>query len=592
MPGSSHHLDPRRGVPDHELIRCIGRGAYGEIWLARSTLGTYRAVKFVYVNRFEHAEPYEREFRGVRVYEPLSREHSGLVDILHVGRDDRRGYFYYVMELADDARRGQDIDPTVYEARTLSGELKRRRRLSPRKTLTIGLDLCEALETIHRGGLVHRDIKPSNIIFVNGRPKLADIGLVAVASAEPATYVGTEGYVPPEGPGTPVADLYALGMVLYVTGTGLRPTEFPTLPTTVLDQPNPILLHLNQIILKACDRDPKNRFETAEEMRLALAGALASAGPEDEPEVPEVATPLIEAPENASPGTTTLPAESMPTGEITMVARQPLPTGHFKGTEWEQIAAVHDTSIVPPPLGEAEQRIHRHPQVVPRARRKPGLPEPGIHLGARHHADVRLEPRGELAQAPAQGLQIPVAQLVAPLRGQQFLHDGLDRLQLHFHRMPLPVIFGRDDRRHIAKDLAEVGTFRGSHLDADLEGRQQIHGTEVGRAVRALELEHIHVLGPEQVHDGVRLLQRGLKRGEQHTLPGAILVIDQRVGVVVLAWGAVDLNGDGALRFGIHVGERDFLGVLPLDGCLNRGILHARECVSNLSVNQALLQNP
>jgi len=97
---SANRPPPR--VPDHELLRCIGRGSYGEVWLARTTLDTYRAVKVVYRSDFEDARPFEREYTGIRKFEPVSRSHEGLVDILQVGRNDQEGYFYYVMELADD----------------------------------------------------------------------------------------------------------------------------------------------------------------------------------------------------------------------------------------------------------------------------------------------------------------------------------------------------------------------------------------------------------------------------------------------------------------------------------------------------------
>src|SRR6266498_861877 len=90
-------------VPDHELLRCIGGGSYGEVWLARSVIGTWRAVKVVYRNSFEHDKPFEREFKGIRKFEPISLTHESQVKILHVGRNDAAGYFYYVMELADDA---------------------------------------------------------------------------------------------------------------------------------------------------------------------------------------------------------------------------------------------------------------------------------------------------------------------------------------------------------------------------------------------------------------------------------------------------------------------------------------------------------
>src|SRR6476646_6113579 len=108
---------PTPQIPDHELIRCIGQGSYGEVWLARNAMGTYRAVKMVYRASFEHARPFEREFNGIKKFEPLSRSHDGFVDILQVGKTE--GYFYYVMELADDGVTGQEIDPARYKPRTL-----------------------------------------------------------------------------------------------------------------------------------------------------------------------------------------------------------------------------------------------------------------------------------------------------------------------------------------------------------------------------------------------------------------------------------------------------------------------------------------
>lgn len=139
-------------IPDHELIRRIGQGAYGEVWLARNALGTWRAVKIVYRDNFKDARPYEREFAGIRRFEPISRSSEGFVDILHVGRFDspetdqperraggtrrrdelrelpishpirwdelrespspqpkaRGGWFYYVMELADSGERPKE----------------------------------------------------------------------------------------------------------------------------------------------------------------------------------------------------------------------------------------------------------------------------------------------------------------------------------------------------------------------------------------------------------------------------------------------------------------------------------------------------
>src|SRR5438046_9075041 len=93
-------------IPDHEPVRCIGRGSYGEVWLARNVLGDYRAVKVIYRDKFEHERPYDREFEGIQKFEPISRPHESQVDILHVGRNDAAGHFYYAMELADLAKPG------------------------------------------------------------------------------------------------------------------------------------------------------------------------------------------------------------------------------------------------------------------------------------------------------------------------------------------------------------------------------------------------------------------------------------------------------------------------------------------------------
>src|SRR2546428_13181493 len=104
---------PFTNIPDHALIREIGRGSYGEVWLARNALGTYRAVKIVYRQTFAHDRPYEREFSGIQKFEPISRAHEGLVDILQVGRNNDAGYFYYVMELADDANAANSVAADV-----------------------------------------------------------------------------------------------------------------------------------------------------------------------------------------------------------------------------------------------------------------------------------------------------------------------------------------------------------------------------------------------------------------------------------------------------------------------------------------------
>src|SRR5438552_11404979 len=236
-------------VPDHELIQCIGRGSYGEVWLARNLMGMYRAVKVVYRKNFGHQRPFERELAGIKKFEPISRSHESFVDILHVGQNEKGGYFYYIMELGDSTT-GQNIDPRFYVPKTLAKEVALRGRLPLSECVQLGLWLSAALNALHSHGLVHRDVKPSNIIFVNGVPKLADIGLVADIK-EARSYVGTEGFIPPEGPGSAQADIYSLGKVLYEISTGKDRYDYPELPTN-LDETSSgsELIELNEIILR------------------------------------------------------------------------------------------------------------------------------------------------------------------------------------------------------------------------------------------------------------------------------------------------------------------------------------------------------
>lgn len=272
-------------VPDYELLRRIGHGAYGDVWLARSkATGIFRAAKIVWRNRFDEDRPFRREFEGIQRFERISREHPSQLALFHIGRNDAEGYFYYVMELADSFPGSEsrvsssagsqqlgtrNSEPETYIPHTLRAELECG-RLPATRVLEIGIALTEALAHLHSHGLVHRDVKPSNVIFVNGRPKLADIGLVTDASDQ-CSIVGTEGYLPPEGPGTPQADIFALGKVLYEAATGMDRREFPKLPDEARNWPDTKeVFELNEIILKACVSDAHARYPSAEALLIDL----------------------------------------------------------------------------------------------------------------------------------------------------------------------------------------------------------------------------------------------------------------------------------------------------------------------------------
>jgi serine/threonine protein kinase len=207
-------------IPDHELLQRIGQGSYGEVWLARNRVGTLRAVKIVWRKTFWHDHPFEREFKGIQKFEPISRSHDGLVDILHIGRGD--GYFYYVMELADEANvecRMTNVEPTLtrpadtlshpmgegrgegtssfvihhsdlYTPRTLATDVGRHRRLPPAECVRIGLALTSALAHLHRHKLVHRDVKPFNAKRTGGK--------FLASAAVFAAMAGASGHRPPQ----------------------------------------------------------------------------------------------------------------------------------------------------------------------------------------------------------------------------------------------------------------------------------------------------------------------------------------------------------------------------------------------------------
>ena len=263
-------------IADHEMLDCIGKGSYGTVWLARHTLGAYRAVKIVFRSSFPDQRPFERELSGIRKFEPISRSHDGFVDILHVGIDKEQAFFYYIMELGDDLVSSEKIDPQNYAPKTLAKVVGQQGRLSCKECLDLGLALSDALAEIHKHGLVHRDVKPSNIIFVKGVPKLADIGLVTDAH-EANSYVGTEGFIPPEGPGKPQADVYGLGKTLYEASTGKDRLDFPEFPSEWEESPDHTeLIELNEVLLKACRNDVNKRYQSASAMHAELA--LAAGG--------------------------------------------------------------------------------------------------------------------------------------------------------------------------------------------------------------------------------------------------------------------------------------------------------------------------
>ena len=287
-PGQGTRLSPGPvsfpNIPNYRRFHLLGKGGFGEVWLVRSAIGQWQALKLVSQAGKERGA-YEAEFEGIRKYKPVSEMHSGLLRVELVSEKKPEGYFYYVMELADSQSSGWESLPASYKPMSLETRRSQAngRRLPVSECVRIGIALTEALDFLHHHGLTHRDIKPSNIIFVKGVPKLADVGLVTEIRPpdQIKTHLGPPDYMPPPGqlPGTAQGDIYSLGMVLYVISTGRDPGSFPELSATLLEQAGPDdFVPLNGIILKACQKRPADRYPSAAAMRDALLEAQQELG--------------------------------------------------------------------------------------------------------------------------------------------------------------------------------------------------------------------------------------------------------------------------------------------------------------------------
>lgn len=254
-------------IPDYTLKDLIGSGGYGDVYLAiNSTTKLECAVKVVRRSRFENDEPYENELSAVRRYHRISLSNPTLLTIRHVGQEEGVS-FYYAMDLADAEGNG------AYRPHTLQDDLDRKGRLTVRQSVKITNALLKALHDLHRASLIHRDIKPANVIFIHGKPVLADIGLMTVSGVG-LTQLGTPGYVPPEGTGKPAADIYAMGMMLYRMCTGHTCADYPSPPGLSRKDERANFARINPVILRACAASPEERYHSASSMHTALERRL------------------------------------------------------------------------------------------------------------------------------------------------------------------------------------------------------------------------------------------------------------------------------------------------------------------------------
>lgn len=285
-PQAGQSADPEEKIKislsdKYEIIEEAGRGGMAIIYKAiQKNLNREVALK-VLPKHFVHDEEYLVRFhREAREVAKLS--HTNIVTIFDEGEKD--GTHYLSMEFLD----GRDLQEIIKEAAILGVD----------RTVEIIISISEALDYVHKKGLVHRDIKSSNIFLLkDGRSVLTDFGIARTASktklTQAGTVMGTPDYMSPEqAEGDEVdgrSDIYGLGVVMYECLTGTVPFKADN-PLTLIrkiidekpgsprDKNSQIPKWLNDVILKTLEKNPDNRILTGAHLAQSLREQKVIAG--------------------------------------------------------------------------------------------------------------------------------------------------------------------------------------------------------------------------------------------------------------------------------------------------------------------------
>ena len=251
----------------------IAVGGMGEVYLATDDrLGRRVAVKVLSPAFAESPDFIERFRREALTAARLS--HPNIAQVYDYGVDGASHFI--VMEYAE----GSDLAHLIRE----------HGRLTPSDAVRVAEQVCAALATAHRSGVVHRDVKPGNVIVrPDGTVKVTDFGIARArwqaSLTDTGTVMGTAAYVAPEQARgeatTPSSDLYSLGILLFQMLTGAVPFEGDT-PVAVairhLDEPVPLPssrvadlpANLDEVVARATAKSPADRFPDADAMAAAL----------------------------------------------------------------------------------------------------------------------------------------------------------------------------------------------------------------------------------------------------------------------------------------------------------------------------------
>ena len=256
----------------YRITERIGIGGMAEVYKAQDqTLGRIVAVKVMlpqYAADPEFAARFKQEAASA-----ANLQSPYIVNVYDWGHDD--GTYFIVMEYV----RGTDLKSAILQ----------RGAINQRKVAEIGSQVCQALSVAHNQDIIHRDVKPQNIMVQpDGNVKVMDFGIARAKNSvksQTSSVLGTAHYISPEQAQgkelTGASDMYSLGCVLYEAATGQLPFDGPDAVSVAMKQvqeePLPpsqvkpdISPDLEAIILKAMDKNPYNRFQTARDMKQAL----------------------------------------------------------------------------------------------------------------------------------------------------------------------------------------------------------------------------------------------------------------------------------------------------------------------------------
>jgi Protein kinase domain len=284
-------MQPELIAGRYKVLRAIGRGGMGTVWLCRDeVLGREVAVKQIGALPGESPTATKRAMREARSAAALN--HPNAVAVYDVVKHEDRPWL--VMEYV--------------EGQTLADEISRDSQISPQRVADIGAQLAGALARAHERRIVHRDIKPGNVLIDRaGRPKISDFGIARGHGDEQLTQVGfitgTPGYLSPElargGDPHPASDVWALGATLYTAVEGQPPYEPRSNPIALLraiasERPRP-MTHAG-VLAPALDammhEDPARRWDMATSAkRLASIARITQVMPRVDP----VQTHVIDA---------------------------------------------------------------------------------------------------------------------------------------------------------------------------------------------------------------------------------------------------------------------------------------------------------